>query len=73
MFNTLKQFSTNSKPLLLSNILSRLSTHYHSVVCLPLKEQSHKDLQILRMNAHDMQQIIRNRCRSSILQLRYLV
>ena len=74
MFNTLKQFSTNSKPLLWLTTRERLATHdHHMKFCHLLKEQSHKDLRILRKNAHDMQQINRNRCRSSILQLRRLV
>ena len=74
MFNTLKQFSTNSKPLLWLTTRERPATHdHHNVVCHLSKEQSHKDLLILRMNAHDMQPIDHIRCRSSILQLRRLV
>ena len=71
--NTLKRSLKMTILLLWLNILLRLSTHHHSVVCLPLKVRSHKDLISLRMNAHDMQPIDHIRCRSSILQLRRLV
>ena len=74
MFNTLKQFSTNSKPLIWLTTRERLATHdRHMKFYHLLKEQSHKDLLILRKNAHDMQLIDHNRCRSNILRLRYLV
>ena len=71
--NTLKRSLTMTILLLWLNIREHLSTRRRSVFCHLLKEQSHKDLLSLRMNAHDMQLIDHIRCRSGILQLHRLV
>ena len=69
--NTLRQFLTNSKLLIWLTTHARQSTRRHSVFCLPLKEQSHKDLLILRMIRHDTQLIDHNHYRSNTLPLRH--
>ena len=74
IFNTPIQFLTNSKPLIWLTTRERPATHGHrSVVCHPLKEQSHKVLLILRKNSHGMLLRVRNHYRSSILLLRRLL
>ena len=70
-FSTLRQFLTNSKLLIWLTTHARQSTRHHSVFCLPLKEQSHKDLLILRMIRHDTQLIDHNHYRSNTLLLRH--